>query len=348
MTLGLYLSRVVGARIAATLVALLLLALALDLLDNATDLLAQGGPAHLLLYAGLRSAPIAVNLLPVAVLVGTMVAFLTLAARSELVILRSGGMNTLRLLRILAPLGLIIGIGYNLLVDRAAVRAEAAIAEAFPEMADAPADLGVVWARGAREIVRFSLETPGGKSLRDVTIFQLDPAGAIEGRLNAAHARYEDGEWTLEDVSGVSTDGARTQAGSQRWMTDIRPADVVTLARKPRQVGAEEARRVLAGEAYGARGTPFFRTRVLRSYAALATPFALIVFASLAGFGLLRSGGNGRNAAIGLGLGFGFIALDGLLSSFGEAGAISPALAAFGAAVIAYPAGLWVLLVFEE
>ena len=98
MTLALYLSRHVGVRIVAVLAGFVALGLSLDMLENAADIIERRGLAGLGEYALLRAPLVLVTILPLGVLFGAALAFLSLAARNEMVVLRTAGYNTVRAL----------------------------------------------------------------------------------------------------------------------------------------------------------------------------------------------------------------------------------------------------------
>ncbi|MCL5775974.1 LptF/LptG family permease [Limibaculum sp. FT325] len=348
MRLGLYLSRQVGLAVAGTGGVLMVLALGLDLLDTATDLLDLGGFAALARYSALRLPLIGVTVLPIAVLTGGAIAFFALAARSELVVMRAAGLNTLRLLLMLAPLSVLIGIGYGFLSDAIAARAERALVRSFPELVGNPT-ARLVWARAPDEIVRIGSAEASGGVLSDVSIFALDEGGLILSRTDAGGAVYRRDGWELTGTVTVTGIGAgHSEAAGRVWTTRLRPADVRTLAARPEFVGADRAAQVLAGIAYGARGAAFYQTRLWRGWIAAAVPTIMLLFAAAAGFGLTRSGGRGWLAAGGVATGFLFIATDGFLISLGASGAMDPLLAVVSAPALFAGLGLWSIILLEE
>ena len=347
MTLALYLSRQFGGRILAVGLVLLALGLGLDLLDNATDVIRDNGSGAVFEYAALRVPLITINLLPIAVLLGATLAFLALAARSELVAMRAVGVNTLRILALLAPLALALGGGYSLLIDRGAVLAEAGLIELFPEVAGQPEPGEAIWARTDTEVIRFHGDRDGGAVLSRVTIFALDAGGTITSRFDADEARWDGAVWQL--VAGTTgAFGATPERALAEWRTRLTPEDIRRLATRPSLVTSGDARAVLAGVTVGSRSTFFYESRIQRSWAAWTIPFVMLLFAALAAFGLIRSGGGARFAAAGIGLGFTFVVADGFLGTLSEAGLLPPGLAAFAAPGLFAVIALWLIVLMEE
>ena len=110
-------------RILAVILMLGGLAAALDLAENASDLLRRedGG---LWRYLGLRAPLILAAVAPVGLIVGPVLAFLTLSSRSEFTIMRASGATTYFMLAALTPLALLIGAGLFALNDRIAPKME--------------------------------------------------------------------------------------------------------------------------------------------------------------------------------------------------------------------------------
>ena len=345
MTLAWYLSRMALARIAVALAGLVALALAITLLEAAPDLLREGGAGRVARFAALRAALLADELAAVAILSGAALTFATLAARSEMVALRAAGMSAARLMLRLAPLALALaGAGYAL-SECAAPAAEAALARDFPGVAARAPEQGPVWAALGRETARFTVADASGAALAQVTIFSMDPGGAILSRTDAAAARWTGNGWRLEAALLADAQGVRP-APPGLWRPPLDPASALSLTRRPERVSSGEARAALAGARPLARGSAYLRTRLADVWAATLTPAMLLCFAALAGFGPPRGAGGGM-LALGLTLGLLYIALDGAFGGLGGAGALSPVTAAFAPKAVGALAALWAILMAE-
>jgi len=348
MTVGLYVTRLVASRIFAVLLAFAALALGLDLLENATEIIDQYGVEQLGTYALLRLPLIVLAILPIGTLTGAALAFLTLALRSEMTVLRGAGVNTIRVLLMLVPLALAIGAVQNLLASRIGPAAERALAEQFPRVAEGPDLDRELWLRDWRAVIRIGRAEPGAATLRDVAIFELDKLGRLSQRIDADTARFSGDGWLLKSVTRVSASMQPEALPQLSWQSRLTPAGILAVARRSNLVDAGEVRDILAGTVPGGRGTPFYAVQLWRSYAAFLMPAVMFLFAALASFGLVRSGGGGRYVALGLVGGTLFILVDGVFDSLGEVGAMGPALAAFVAPVLFLLIGLWSVVVVEE
>lgn len=348
MRLALYLSRQIAARIVAVLLGFLALGLGLDLLENAAGILDRRGAEGLAEYALFRAPLILLTVLPIGVLVGAAFAFLTLAIRSEMVILRAAGLNTSRILMLLLPLAILLGAAQSLLAARVAPAAEEALSERFPDVLDVPEIAEMVWLHDWTAEIRIARIEEKGAVLKGVEMFRLDAAGALTEKLSAAAIRFADGRWQMDDVTVTRPNALPERLATTEWTTRLTPATILRASRRPVLVDAGEVQEVLAGELPGGRGIPFYAVQFWRRYAAYLVPLVMLTFAAMASFGLSRSGGGMRYIAYGLGGGALFMVVDGVLNSLGQIGALGPALAVFVAPAIFLLVGLWTIVYIEE
>ena len=151
----------------------------------------------------------AYELMPIAVLIGTIYSLARMAQNSEFTILRTGGLGPRRALLLLAG----IGVGFALLTlligdvvapasERRAVLQKAGLA-------------GGVRLAGAGAWLKEKQPGPDGEhgisvnvgglasdgTLQDVRVFDFDASGRLVRRLQAPHGRVgPDGQWTLDDA----------------------------------------------------------------------------------------------------------------------------------------------------
>jgi lipopolysaccharide export system permease protein len=170
----------------------------LRLSRKATDLSMRA----LLWMALLRLPAFSEILLGFAVLVGSIIALLTLNRKSELTIMRSGGMSVWQFLRpgitVAGLLGVVAVTVYNPLAAAARSEAGRLVAEAFGREAGLLAGSGDAgWLRqdGAdgQSVMTAQAVADQGLSLAGVTIFQFDPNGSFSERIDAERAVLNDG-----------------------------------------------------------------------------------------------------------------------------------------------------------
>ena len=348
MTMALYLSRQVGARILIVLAGLVALGLSLDMLENSAEIVDGHGVAGLGAYALLRAPLVLITILPLGILVGASFAFLSLAVRSEMVVLRSTGYNTARILLLLVPLAALFGVAQSQLSGRLGPAAEQTLFERFPDLFKKQKIESEMWLRDWQTVVRIGRAEEDGAVLSNVTIFQLGDVGELLQRIDAASAKFSSNGWLLDTVTVQRPNAATENLAQMTWTTRLDPAGIFGAARRPELVDTGTVRQILAGELPGARGIPFYSVQLWRSYSAFAVPAVMILFGAMASFGLSRSGGGARYIAFGLVGGAIFVLTDGVFVSLGEAGAMGAGLAAFLAPGLFFVIGLWSIVVIEE
>lgn len=346
MILARHLSRVVFMRIMAVALVLGGLALALDLVESAAVVL-DASDGGIVRYIGLRAPLILTVVLPVALIVGPVLAFLSLSGRNEFTIFRAAGATTYRILAALIPLALVLGGCMYLLTDRVAPRMEAALINWLDEKPIGGA--GAFWARTTTGVIRAAASSPSGDVLVNVDIYETNREGRMTARTDARVARYVGGAWTLEDATRLIPGEAQsTDISGEAWQTPLSPANVRALATPGRSIAGDIATKMLKGDWAGNRSETFYQVRLYRGYAAWAVPLLMILLAAPAAFGMRRAGGMGKGAVWSVVLGFGFLLTDGMLASLGETGNMPPMLAAFGALALFTAIGGWMLVTLEE
>ncbi len=148
-------------------------------------------------------------LLAFAVLVGSIGAMLMLARKSELTIMRAGGMSAWQFMWpgiVVAGLLGVFGVTvYNPMAAAARAEGERMFAESFGRESNLlRSESGGSWLRqdGAdgQSVISAIAATNRGLSLSGVTVFVFDDAGRFSERIDAARAELKDGFWRIEDA----------------------------------------------------------------------------------------------------------------------------------------------------
>ena len=173
------------------------------------------GLSDAILFMLLSLPRYAYQLFPIATLIGALVGLGSLASRSELVAMRAAGVSVAQIVRaglvgglLLAVLAVLTG---ELLAPTAEQRGVELRRQALSgDVAQRTPD--GFWAvdDGAYVNIR---EIRSGTSLRDISIYQIDPAKGTLVATHADEANYRDGRWTLEQIarSRVSSDGVKVE-----------------------------------------------------------------------------------------------------------------------------------------
>ncbi|MEM9043650.1 MAG: LptF/LptG family permease [Pseudomonadota bacterium] len=350
MKLMLYLSQILGARILLCWLVLLILAVGIDLLRTASDLVARGGVALLAEYALLRAPLLGAILIPISVLAGGLMGFFTLSTRSEIAVIRATGLSIWRVLAMLVPLAVLLGLAYNVMGDRLSVAAEQRLADLFP-LETTPDPSGSTakpfWNRGSREILRAIPAASDGSALVDLTIYELGSEGTLARRITAASAKFTGDGWQLREVV-IDHNGQPQNHAVLDWKSLLTPSDIFRIAKGQGAVSSGQAQAVLSGDAAPTRGRPFYETQIARGYVAFAVPLIMLVLAAPAAFASARQTGGAGAAVLAIALGFLYVATDGFTASLARVGGLDPWLAALVPSGLFLIAGIWLLLLKES
>ena len=185
------------------------------------------------------------ELLPIAVLIGTIFVMARLAQSSEYTILRTSGLGPWRALRTLLGLGLIFTLLTFATGDYLAPVSDrtAQLLKARYEGRISIGQTGA-WLKEKQAFHTYNVNvnslSPDG-DMRGVRIFEADARGFVVSVTQAPRGRFaDDGSWTLLDAerSEFITQGAlakveRTRLPSLRWPTEISPEMVSVALLKP-------------------------------------------------------------------------------------------------------------------
>jgi lipopolysaccharide export system permease protein len=306
------------------------------------------------------------ELLPIAVLIGTIYTLARMAQSSEWTILRTGGLGPGRALWLLAGLALGFGVLTVLVGDTLAPAAERwrvawkAAGAGLPALG--PAAAGTTTLSGAGAWLRERRPTPQGErgvnihvagtgaggTLEGIRLFEFDAAGRLASRTTAARGRVEaDGTWRLQGVvidrwpeAGATGDPRVTteRLATLAWPSSL-SAGVVAAAVLPvatmntwqlwqygRHLDAQAQAAVPTEIRFWRRAVYPFSAFVM---VALALPFAYLN---------ARGGGIPLKVFAGILLGITFVLMNNLAGHVGTLGNWTPWVAA------AAPSGLFLLL----
>lgn len=345
MTFILYLTRVFALSTGAALLALGALAELLDLLDNGNIVIARYGRlSDLAYYAVLITPTVAASVIPIATLIGALIAFGNLAGNNEIVAMRSSGMTLYWIVARLAPMALFIGMLYFALRFVVAPYTEIQVYEMLREpetasetVSDERPSNGGYWISSGRVILAFEDVEDEGKRIRHVTIVDRDEDGRMVRHTVASEGRYEKGDWRFAGVTSRTTgaQGAAQASGGEFILVDgPQPIDILSAtipnARvRLRQPGLPEAK-IWAGS----NSPAYHRTNFYEALAAPFVPMIMLLAAAPLALGTARHPSKVRDMGIALCAGFGYLLASGMFRSLGESGVMPPLLAVWGPVVI--------------
>ena len=221
-------NRDIVSSVAFVAVAFLSLFFFIDFVEELADVAKGYTVLHALAYTLLQAPGHLYELMPIAVLIGTIYALARLAQSSEYTILRTGGLGPGRALALLAQLGLMFALLTYVVGDWVAPFSERHATELLAR-AKGKVRIGTAGAwlkdkaltpQGERSYSVNVGSAGADATLQDVRIFEFDADGRLVRRIGAARAQIGDDSWRLEDVRVT------------RWSASDNPAASVAAEEK--------------------------------------------------------------------------------------------------------------------
>jgi lipopolysaccharide export system permease protein len=197
-----------------------------------------------LIYVTLRMPSHLYELLPIAVLIGTIFVMARFAQSSEYTILRTSGLGPWRALRAL----LLLGLGFTILTF-ATGDYLAPLSDRTAQLIKARMSGGLsigttgAWLKERQRYLSYNVNVAALSAEGDmnrVRIFEADSRGFLVSLTQASRATFGDGAWVLQDVDrtefqteGTNTKVERMKLPTMRWPTEITQEMVSVALLKP-------------------------------------------------------------------------------------------------------------------
>ena len=296
-------------------------------------------------YLAFKLPGILYQMTPAGCLFASVLTFSTLGKYNEIVAIRAAGHSPLNLALPLAIPGGIVCLAMLLaqayvvphtnhtanLIWQARVRhAKTAVGQGLFQH-------GHIWYRSGERVWSIERGLPLEQRLLRVTIFEIDDAGRIRQRYDAAEAHWDDDGWTLQDGRRQTFDKRGHFAGGPesfaRRRVDFpeRAEDIGAVGKEPDEMSLQES--LAQARRLQAQGVPDHRFRVaFHGKIAFAAVGALMSFFGLP-LSLLsnRHGGRIRAVALTLAAGFSYWILHSFAIALGANAQLPPLLAAWSA-----------------
>ena len=354
-TLSFYLADRFARTVIAAFLAVFVLIYAVDLVE----LLRRSGDSQRatgILMAGLsflRTPTFAEQALPFAVLFGSMIAFLNLSRKMELVVARAAGVSVWQFLT--PPLVVTVTIGvasvvvYNPLSTWMKQKADEIETTVFG--GSASGSIGV-WIRqksvDGQAVIRALGRSGDSAEFKSVEIFNFDDKGNFLERLEAASGELRDGYWALHDVKVVTPGFETIPVSTYLLATNLNRREVVQAFDAPEtvsfwslpQLANQTERAGLNPTAYRLKYQELLaRPLMLASMVLVAACFSLRFF---------RMGGVQYLVSGGVAAGFVLYVATKLVSDLGGAGFLNTSVAGWSPGIVGCLFGVYVLLQQED
>jgi len=358
--IGPTLARYLSLRFVQTIGAVFLTVFALVYLIDLVELIRRAGEGldvgtlTLARLSFFRTPIIAEQVLPFAVLFGSVGAFLTLSRKLELVVARAAGVSVWQFglppVLVALTIGLVAMMAYNPFAVALKQRAEALESRIFsrPNEQGGRSRFVRQLSVDGSSIIRAAQGNAEGTYLSKVVVFVYDKAGQLLERVEAESATLNPGYWRLEKAR-ISTIGLEPQsAGAYLLATNLTQDEVrqalgsseaVSFWRLPAMIRQLEL-----------AGLDATRYR-LRHQGLLARPFlltAMVIIAASVSLRFFRFGGVAKLVLYGVAAGFVLYICTQIAEDLGAAGVLSAPVAAWFPAIVGSLLGTLVLLHQED
>ena len=237
-----YLLKRLGAMTVFSLIALLALYVFFDVLQESGDLGKDGyGVGSMLAYVALLIPAHIYELLPLAVLIGGLIALSGLANNSELTVMKASGVSTRRFVKTLLGFGLVFAILTAVLGEWVAPKSQqyAERLKNHVQNSNGPVGQSGVWIKNDGRYINFGELLPD-LSVRNLTVYSHNAEYELSQALHADSAHNIGGnQWQLKQVAitDLSAKATKTSTQAQATLTlEVDDAVLRALQVQPEQM----------------------------------------------------------------------------------------------------------------
>jgi len=319
-----YLLRETAASVLLVLVAFLVLFGFFDMIAELKDVGRNGYQLqHALLYVLLRLPGRVYELMPVAVLIGTLYALTTLARHSEITVLRVSGLSTRGLLGSLFIVAGLAAVTTFLIGEFVAPPAERAANQQRLK-----ASGGIVaqefrtglWVKDERTFVNVRTVLPDA-GLRGVRIYEFDEQARLRSVSEAESGEYKaPAGWQLTGVVQTILDGDRARVEKKPemlWNSALSPDILSVLLVVPERMSFAHLTAYIRHLSENHQKTQRYEIALWKKIIYPLAAFVMVALALPFGYGHDRVGGVSLKIFAGVMIGIFFHMLNGLFSSLG-------------------------------
>jgi lipopolysaccharide export system permease protein len=304
-------------------------------------------------YVALTLPGRVVELLPMSVFLGSVLALGLLADRGELQAMQGAGLSVLRICWSVLAAGLLCMLVSAFMMEFVVPPLDQ---HARTRRTIALSDSGITmtkkgfWARNGTDIIHVR-KTMYGRLPVEVDVFQRDESGRLRAVILASRAEIDpNGRWLLKDVEekDIGAAGVTTRhLDSLTLDTLLGPEQVQLQEIPPESLSPSDLyRHVEALRARGQNAERYEREFWRKITMPLATG-AMILLSLTFVFGPIRGSGTGRRIVTGLMVGIGVKLASNILNDLGHLAGIHPALPALAPALAVAAFAFWRIRAFQ-
>jgi lipopolysaccharide export system permease protein len=331
---------VVGYTALVMLVLLVLSALYLFITQQDEIGIGTYGLSDALIYVGLNLPQNAFDMLPIAALIGSLLALGNLARSMELIVVRAAGVSTARIGMWVAGAGLILMLVTGVLGEVIAPQAlqYGRQMKTFAKFHDySLAGNRSAWAKDGNKVVSVRQQS-GDNRYAGVYVFSFDAQRHLRsiGRANSASIDANN-RWRLENYQESTIDGERIvprQAATAEMVTNLSPEFLGLAVADPESLpglGLLSYVQHLKANGLDART---YETALWARIARTVAVAVIVVLAVPFAFGPMRSTGTGARTVVGIMIGVVFFLLAKMMESGGVVFGLPPVVIAWTPTVL--------------
>ena len=301
----------------------------------------------------LRTPTVAEQALPFAVLFGSMIAFLNLSRKFELIVARSAGVSVWQILSpplvVVSLIGVLSVALYNPASAWMKQRSDAIENSVFGGRFNAWGDL---WLRqksvDGQAIIHARGKEDDGARLRGVEVFNFDAEGNFLERIDAASGDLRNGYWELHDAKVVTPGFETLPVSTYLLATNLDRREVQQAFVAPETVSFWKLPSLAEQTARAGLDATAYRLRFQELLARPVLLAAMVLVAACFSLRFFRMGGVEMMVSGGVASGFVLYVATNLVNDLGEAGFISAAAAGWSPGIVGCLFGVYVLLHQED
>jgi lipopolysaccharide export system permease protein len=330
------LMRMIIVRFLPILIGLTLFVLTLEVVAYAKEILALNDDGLLMIgkYILARAPATLATFLPISLLLALLLSVTELSYRNEITAFWSIGLSPLRVIGMLAPLALLIGLVHFGIVDRLVPSAAPVLrAWGIADYGEKKLKLGEtdpIWLRSGNDIMRAATANRDATRLSDVVIFRRDAKGILLEQIYAEAASLGPEGWVLQNTVSYGRESETPIRSTQlAYKGSMRAAEAGSRSGDPEEMTLNDLSYFIANDGFGIRPAYVYQTWWHKRISLIFVSLVMVALVVPLATRFRRGGGLGLLFALGVGLGFAFFILDGIALSVGELGVVFPWLAAW-------------------
>lgn len=329
-------ARMIVLRFIPILLGLTLFVLTLEVVAYAKEILAlnDDGLSMISKYIVVRMPATMAKFLPISLLLALLLAITELSYRNEITAIWSIGLSPFRLIAMLSPLALLIGLLHFVIVDRLVPAAAPTLrAWGVADYGEKKLSIGErdpIWLRSGNDIMRAASANRDSSRLTDVTIFRRDARGILLEQIYAESASLGLEGWILQNTVLYGRSAVPPQRATQLvYKGSMRAANAGSRSGDPEEMTLGDLSYFIANDGFGIRPAYVYKAWWQKRIATIFVSLVMVALVVPLSTRFRRGGGLGMLFALGVGMGFAFFILDGIAMSVGEMGVVFPWLAAW-------------------